>query len=177
MEFTGAPSQSGRAMSFGNFAVLRSFSFFHCLAGLPLGYLIADPAIIDRVKQFFDPGPVSAVASAGALASLRDRGFYKRTVEYIEAEKAYFKEKIGKAEGMEIIDRGGSFLVLRLLKELPDLVERLLERRILIDSFEDSEKTLCLRLPIRRHRENARFAKTLLRIVGQRKPLPAPEVC
>jgi histidinol-phosphate/aromatic aminotransferase/cobyric acid decarboxylase-like protein len=45
-----------------------------------------------------------------------------------------------------------------------DLKKRLEERHILVEAFED-ELGLVVRVPVRRHRENARFAKTLFRII------------
>ena len=45
-----------------------------------------------------------------------------------------------------------------------DLKKRLEERHILVEAFED-EKGLVVRVPVRRHRENARFAKTLFRMI------------
>ncbi len=169
-EFTEAASPVERATTSNNLLVLRSFSLFHCLAGLPLGYCVACPRIIGAMTSVVDPGPVSVIASAGALASLRDKGFHRRTGEYLRVEKAYFDEKLGRVDGVETIDRGCSFLVLRLLKAVPDLEERLLDKRILVELFVDDRGVPFLRVPIRSHRENARFAKTLIRVMGQGRP-------
>lgn len=53
-------------------AVLRTFSKIHGLAGLRVGYLLADPTLVATLRKIRAPFSVGAAAQAGALASLRD---------------------------------------------------------------------------------------------------------
>jgi histidinol-phosphate/aromatic aminotransferase/cobyric acid decarboxylase-like protein len=172
IEFAPAESPIVRAAQSNNLVILRSFSLFHSLAGLPLGYLVGGPRIIDMIRRVVDPGPVSGIVAAGALASLRDTGFHKRTMDLLTAEKTYYKEKLGKVEGVEVVDTPCSFLLIRFEKAVPDMEERFLQRNILVEHFEDDGGRVVLRVPMRRRRENGRFAKTLIRIVAPRR-LPA----
>lgn len=59
-------------VSSGRVAILRTFSKIHGLAGLRVGYLIADPAIIETLRKIRAPFSVGSLAQAGALAALRD---------------------------------------------------------------------------------------------------------
>jgi threonine-phosphate decarboxylase len=179
LEYTMSRSSSVLAVQSKNVAVLRSFSLFHSMAGLRLGYLVGSPGVLEMAGKTFNPGPVSGVAAAGALASLRDAGFYKRTAEYLGEEKEYLLSKLAQATDTEVIDTPSNFVLVRCMQPPADIEGRLLRRHILIHPFEDNEKRACFRVPICRRRENARFAKTFLRITAQRNDAavsaPVPE--
>ena len=52
--------------------MLRSLTKNHGLAGLRLGYLVADPVVVDAVNQARPPWTVNALAQAAGLAALGD---------------------------------------------------------------------------------------------------------
>jgi len=140
---------------------------FHALAGMRLGYALGSQRVLDLVAGVAEPGPVSTVAAAGALASLRDRGFSRRTAEFLAAEKAYMTAKLGLIKGIRPIDTACNFLLVAVEKPVTDLRSRFLQRHILIEVFEEEKGRELIRLPLRRRRENARFARTLARIMAE----------
>ncbi len=164
-EFTDTRYSLRRMVESTNRMVLRSFSLFHSLAGLRLGYACAHRDLLDRVDAANASGALSSVAAAGALASLRDKGFYRRTKQFTGAEKNYLLSRAGRATRFEIIDTPCNFVLVKMTGAPPDLTARLLHRNILIEMFTDSRGISFIRLPIRKHRDNARFIKTLERIL------------
>ena len=66
-----------------NVLVLRSFSHFYAMPGLRVGYAIAPPDMVTRLRQFQDPNTVTAMAEAAALAALEDGEFRERSVAQI----------------------------------------------------------------------------------------------
>lgn len=66
-----------------NVLVLRSFSHFYGMPGLRVGYAIAPPDMVTRLRQFQDADTVTAVAEAAALAALDDDEFAARTVDLV----------------------------------------------------------------------------------------------
>jgi histidinol-phosphate/aromatic aminotransferase/cobyric acid decarboxylase-like protein len=152
-----------------NVLILRTFSFFHALAGMRLGYALGGGRVLDLVAAVAEPGPVSAVAAAGALASLRDRGFSRRTAEFLAGEKAYMTAKLARINGIRQIDTGCNFLLVAPELPVTDLRSRFLQRRILIEVFEAEKGRELIRVPLRRRPENARFAKTLTRIMAEER--------
>jgi threonine-phosphate decarboxylase len=169
IEYAGAASPVERAVGSGNALILRSFSLFHALAGLRLGYALGGRAVIDLISSVIDPGPVGTVAAAGALASLRDRGFERRTAEFLKTEKAYLAGKLSRIRTISVIDTACNFLLAKMEGPVADLQERLLHWHILVEGFEDEEGATYLRLPLRTHPENARLAKALEKIrAGER---------
>ncbi len=70
-----------------NLCVVRTFSKSHCLAGVRVGYALAQPAVIgllDRVKDSYN---VSRLAQAAALAALDDGGYYADMARRIRATR------------------------------------------------------------------------------------------
>lgn len=70
-----------------NVVVLRTFSKAHGLAGLRVGYAIAQPAITDHLRKVSVPFAVSAVAEAAAMASLAELEEVHSRVESIVQER------------------------------------------------------------------------------------------
>lgn len=56
----------------GRVAVLRTFSKAYGLAGLRVGYLVADPGLVGTLRKIRPPFSVSSLAQVGALAALAD---------------------------------------------------------------------------------------------------------
>jgi histidinol-phosphate aminotransferase len=70
-----------------NLCVVRTFSKSHCLAGMRIGYALAQPGVIgllDRVKDSYN---VSRLSQAAALAALADPDYYAGLVRKIRATR------------------------------------------------------------------------------------------
>ncbi len=165
-EFTGMRYSLRHIVESTDRIVLRSFSLFHSLAGLRLGYACGHRDVLDRIAAAIDRGLPNNVAAAGALASLRDKGFSRRTEQFIGSEKGYLQSRAERTTRFEIIDTPCNFVLVRITGAPPDLAARLLQRNILIEMFADSRGTSFIRLPIRKRRDNARFIKALERIIA-----------
>jgi histidinol-phosphate aminotransferase len=66
-----APDAARLVTSHPNLAVLRTFSKAHGLAGLRVGYLLAQPETISAAERLAVPFNVDAIAQVAAVASLR----------------------------------------------------------------------------------------------------------
>lgn len=172
MEFVGVASPVNEAIHSDNALIVRTFSLFHALAGLRLGYAIGSSKLIGRLKEIIGTAPVSTLAAAGAITSLRDKGYYQRTEAFLREEKSYLSGKLARIRSVEIIDTPCNFLLLKVKKASAELDQRFLEGGVLIETFEDAGHSF-IRLPVRTRRENARFAKTVARLIAADTPLGA----
>jgi threonine-phosphate decarboxylase len=170
-EFSGGGYPVEKAVRSENMLILKTFSLYHALAGLRLGYALGNRRLLDRIKATVNMGPVGSVAAAAALASLRDREFQKRTAEFLKTEKTYLIDKLGRIKGVTVIDTACNFLLLGVTEGLciSDIEEQLVRRAILVEGFEGENGARFLRLPVRGRRQNAQFVKTLARTVFQLK--------
>ncbi|MFN4098296.1 MAG: threonine-phosphate decarboxylase CobD [Pararhodobacter sp.] len=66
--------------------VLRSFGKFYGLAGLRLGFLLAAPAVVERLRALAGPWAVSGPALAIGAQALADRDWQRATAERLQAD-------------------------------------------------------------------------------------------
>lgn len=76
----GGPSSISLLARHPNLLVTRTFSKAYGLAGLRVGYGIAQPAVAAMLRRLRAPFSVTAVGQAAAIAALADRPFLERTV-------------------------------------------------------------------------------------------------
>lgn len=81
-----------------NVVVLRTFSKAYGLAGLRVGFSVADPAVIEAMRKFALPFGVSSIAEEAALASLEREGELFARVQALATER----ERIWQA----LVDQG-----------------------------------------------------------------------
>jgi len=72
----------------GNLLVLRSMTKAWGLAGLRLGYAIADGALAGPLRASKPPWNVNACAQAAGLAALADDAWYRRSIDLLRAGRA-----------------------------------------------------------------------------------------
>lgn len=71
-----------------NWVVVRSFSKAYALAGLRIGYMIAEPEVVENVAQSQLPYPTSSVALAAARAALQEEDHLERVIAHVTHERA-----------------------------------------------------------------------------------------
>lgn len=75
------PDSIGWVKTHPNLLITRTFSKAYGLAGLRVGYGIAQPALADMLRRVRPPFTVSEPAQVAATAALQDREFLVRTLE------------------------------------------------------------------------------------------------
>jgi histidinol-phosphate aminotransferase len=95
-----------------NLVVLRTFSKAFGLAGLRVGYVLADPDILEPVERIRPPFNVGVPAQAGAQAALDDAGHLARTVAGNAAARAGFLAACERI-GLEVMPSQTNFVLIR----------------------------------------------------------------
>lgn len=126
-------------------AVLRSFGKFYGLAGLRLGFLLAEPALRDAVAAQLGPWPVSGPALGVGRAALDDDAWAEATQARLQRETAALDAVLERA-GLGLI--GGTTLF-RLFShpQASALYDRLGRAGILVRAFETHPDRLRFGLP------------------------------
>lgn len=92
-----------------NLVVSRTMSKAFGAAGLRLGYLAADPAVVDAVQLVRLPYHLSAVTQATALAALEHTDTLLGYVEQLKAERDRIVTEL-RAIGFEVTDSDANFV-------------------------------------------------------------------
>ena len=83
-----------RIKEFENLAVLRSMTKSYGLAGLRLGYLIANPKLTQRLRSYQIAWNVNGIAQIAGIAALKDQKFLLNAKKIIQKEREYMYNKI-----------------------------------------------------------------------------------
>ncbi len=90
----------GAAATRDNLLVLRSLTRFYAMPGLRVGYAIAPPDMVTRLRQYQDPWTVTAAAEAAALAAIDDEEYRARTLDLVPREAARLVDRLWEIPGL-----------------------------------------------------------------------------
>lgn len=100
-----------------NTIVVRSLSKSYGLAGLRIGYCIASSEIIEELKLSMRSYRICSLALVGAVAALQDQDHLRRSIDYIQAEKAWLMKEMS-ALGFSIIPSQGQTFIAKVPKAI-----------------------------------------------------------
>jgi cobalamin biosynthetic protein CobC len=129
----------------GNVVVLRSFGKFFGLAGLRLGFAIADASITARLAAALGPWPVSGAAIAIGEAAMSDRTWIAASRASLAAEIVRL-EKLLSSGGLSIVGGTSLFRLVRM-HDASRLFEHLGQQGILVRRFPEHPRWLRFGLP------------------------------
>ena len=98
-----------------NLVIIRTFSKSFCFAGARLGFMIADPELIDAVfttKNSFNHFPVDALTQKIGVASCSDSNYYKEICNIISETRDDFSAQLRNA-GWEVLPSMANFVFVR----------------------------------------------------------------
>jgi histidinol-phosphate aminotransferase len=136
VEFAGQ-SCVGLIADHENLIVLRTLSKWAGLAGLRVGYMVAQPALIDLVLRVKQPYNLNAAAEIATLASLDDIGYLKECIASIIGERERLEGLLAALPGFEVTPSASNFVLCRLEGvKARDAHRELLNRGILVRYFD-----------------------------------------
>ncbi|MDB5948507.1 MAG: histidinol-phosphate transaminase [Massilia sp.] len=99
--------------SYPNLLVSRTFSKAYGLAGLRVGFAIAQPAVTDLMNRIRQPFNVNSLAQAAAIAALGDKEFLEQGAANNAAGYRQFVEAFEEL-GLEYVPSHGNFVLVRV---------------------------------------------------------------
>ncbi len=143
-----------------NLVVTRTFSKAHALAGLRVGYLIADPgvvAVLERLRESFN---VNAIALAAAEAALADHAHLAHVRNWTWAERAWLTGQLER-RGHDVLPSQTNFVLVDLGGDAGALERHLFARGVIVRPMAGYGLGHALRISIGRHDENERLLAAL----------------
>ena len=153
LDFTHGESFLTALSQYPNLLILKAFTKFYGMAGLRLGYLLGDPALLARIRQFGPEWSVSSVAQAAGLAALTEPDWAARTRALVDTEHGYLTEELQKL-GLAVFPSEGNFL---LVKSERPLHGALRQKGILVRACENFSglDAHYIRIGVKAHEKNA----------------------
>jgi histidinol-phosphate aminotransferase len=141
-----------------NIIVARTFSKVYGLAGLRLGYIVAQPATIQKLQPHTSCSwaALSAPAISAALASYQDKAYMQEIVQKTTESKQFLYDTL-KAEGYSYIPSHTNFVMFPIKMDGDRFAEEMLKRGVAIRNWKMNNQDWC-RISIGRMDEMQAFA-------------------
>lgn len=130
-EFSARPSALALLPGRERLVVTRTMSKAFALAGARVGYLAADPAVVDAVTLVRLPYHLSSVTQAVARVALRHADELLDTVEAVKAERDRLVRAL-VARGLTVAPTDANFVLVGSFPDAPATWRALVERGVLV---------------------------------------------
>ncbi|MBI3031198.1 MAG: histidinol-phosphate transaminase [Candidatus Rokubacteria bacterium] len=146
--------------------VLRTFSKAASLAGLRVGYGIAQAdamALLHRVRQPFN---VNSLAQVAALSALEDDGHILECVRMNEAGRHFLYDEF-TALGIKYVLSRANFILVDVGRSAHDVYQRLLREGVIVRPMTSFGMETALRITVGTPEENRRLIKALRKVLEE----------
>jgi histidinol-phosphate aminotransferase len=151
-----------------NLVVLRTFSKIYGLAGLRIGYGIADSSIVSVLNKIRLPFNVNSLAQRAAVAVLENESYVKKVVKKIYKEKDKFYKVLLKNK-IDYIKSYANFILINIGKNCGMVVEELLKRGFIVRPGKNLGFPGYIRVTVGRSETNMKFLNALVEILRNSK--------
>jgi histidinol-phosphate aminotransferase len=142
---------------------VRTFSKIYGLAGLRLGYGVADEGIISAMQRARHPFNTSSIAQEAAIAALDDHEHVKKSKEVNREGFVYLKDELRKL-GIDYTPTYTNFILIDLGKDPMPLYDALLREGVIVRPVGIYGLRTHLRVTIGLPEENERFIKAMKKV-------------
>lgn len=150
-----------------NLVLLRTFSKAFSLAGVRMGYILANPGVIKEFQKVRQPYSVDAVSQAIALAVFTHRERFEPGINTIIEQRGIVYDQLCAMDGVTPYPSDSNYILFKVeTMDAGQVWQRLYERSVLVRDFSRGPLTRnCLRVSIESPAENAAFIKALQEIL------------
>ena len=150
-----------------NLVVLRTFSKAFGLAGLRLGYAVANPLLAKAVKKIPAPYAINIVTLTMGRKLLENVGVMRAAVAALKAERGKLINALNEIRGVEAFDSRTNFVLFNTSKPYEDVYLNMLKRGLVIKKLGKLlEYENCLRVTVGLPDMNAKFLNVLREYLG-----------
>lgn len=160
----GAESAVKLVEKYENLVVCQTTSKSRSLAGLRVGFAIAQPhliAALEAVKNSFNSYPMDRFAIAAAVASFEDQEYFEAQNQKVIASREKLVAQLNEL-GFKVLPSSANFIFATFVsKDAGELASELRERGIIVRYFNKPRINQYLRITIGTDEQNQRLVDTL----------------
>lgn len=150
--------------NYKNMIVLKTFSKAYGLAGLRIGYAIADAEFASYMEVVRQPFNVNILAQAAAIAALEDRKFLQKTRKVILEGKGYLYDALAEL-GIAYVPTVANFILIDVAKDSEKIFKEMLKYGVIVRDMKQYGLKNFIRVTIGTKKENERFIKVLKKVL------------
>nr|HEX4318053.1 histidinol-phosphate transaminase [Kofleriaceae bacterium] len=140
--------------------VLRTFSKIYGLAGLRVGYALADKLVVDTLGRVGRTFHVSSLAHVGAIAALGDRVHVERSAKQARGALERVRAEV-RGPGVKVFPTLANFVLIECGRPSTPVYDRLLRLGVIVRPLAAWGLPTCLRVSIARDGEMSRVIGAL----------------
>ncbi|MFH1861110.1 MAG: histidinol-phosphate transaminase [bacterium] len=144
--------------------ILRTLSKAFGLAGLRIGYMIAQPSVINEVKKVKLPYNLNAFSQVAASLSIENSPLFLPIVQGIMDEQKRISDELSAICQIKVYPSKANFILFRIASDIfaKDVFDLLVNKEILIRYLGDVPGlNNCLRVTVGRPEENNEFLQAM----------------
>ena len=149
-----------------NLIVSRTFSKAYGLAGLRVGYMVANAELISVLNRVREPFNCNSLALAAAEAALGDTEYLEQAVSLNQREMARY-EAFFDQQGIKYVTSRANFITLDLERDAAPVYEALLREGVIVRPIAGYGLPNHLRISIGLAQENQRCIEALAKVLSQ----------
>ena len=147
-----------------NVVILKTFSKIYGLAGLRLGYAIADAELVSFMERVRQPFNINTLAQTGASAALEDKEFLRKTRNMVLQEKNYLYDNLKKL-GLAYVPSVANFILIDVGRDGLEFFTKMLKFGVIVRDMKQYGLKNFIRVSIGTKKENERFIRVLKKIL------------
>jgi len=148
-----------------NVIVLRTFSKIYGLAGLRIGYGIANEEIIEIMNRVRQPFNANLVAQAAARVSLKDKEHVSKSRRVNNKGKSYLYGKLEEI-GLDYVPSEANFLLIHLGRSGKEVADELLKLGVIVRPVAGYDFPNSIRVTVGTPEENQRVIEALKKVMA-----------
>lgn len=160
VDVQGLTSALRFAARFPNLVVSRTFSKAYALAGLRVGYLLADPSVIAVLERLRESFNVNLLALVAAEAALKDSEYVQKVRYWTMIERNWLAKQF-MARGYSVLPSQTNFILVQIGEDAAKLEAHLFARGAIVRPMGGYGLPDTLRISVGSRVENERLLEAL----------------
>lgn len=157
-EFAGKTFMD-RIGKYKNLVILRTLSKAYGIAGLRVGYMVADVALVNEVNKVRLPYNLNKISQLVALKMVKNDDKFRPIIKEILEERDKMAVEVAKIEGLKMYKSDTNSIFFRTEKA-EEIFAKMLENRILVRKFSGNMKDF-IRISIGKKEDNMKVVEIL----------------
>ncbi len=149
-----------------NVIALRSFSKSYALAGVRLGYAVADPVVCQMLDRISEPFFVSRTACAAGLAALGDEEWLRESTSTVREGREFLSRELA-ALGWDVVPSQGNFILADTHRDGRALFHALMQTGVIVRPADGWGYPTHIRVSVGLPDQNRRFLSALRACLAQ----------
>lgn len=100
-----------------NLCIVRAFTKFFAMAGLRLGYCIADRRVKEMMSDIQPPWRINAMAALAGTYALKSGQFMLQTRRFVKEQRYLLQQRISTVDGMLVYPSQANFMLIKSQRE------------------------------------------------------------